>query len=89
VNIQLPENRRETPEERKDTDVSVDRRREYEISACIVRVMKARKTAKHNDLIVEVVEQLKKRFIPEPAKIKSCIESLIEKDYMERAAGVM
>ena len=44
----------------------------------------ARKTMMHNNLIAEVTKQLSARFKPTPAHIKKRIESLIERDYMER-----
>lgn len=49
-----------------------------------VRVFQARKTLQHNDLIAEVTRQLNMRFMPNPAFIKKRIESLIEREYLER-----
>ena len=46
--------------------------------ACIVRIMKARKTLSHNELVAEVVRQLMTRFTPSPAIIKKRIEGLID-----------
>ena len=46
--------------------------------------MKTRKSLAYNDLVIEVVSQLKQKFIPEPKMIKMRIEGLIEKDYIER-----
>lgn len=46
--------------------------------ACIVRIMKARKTLSHNELVAEVVRQLMTRFTPTPAIIKKRIEGLID-----------
>jgi cullin-4 len=46
--------------------------------------MKARKTILHQQLIPQVVEQLK---VPaQPTDVKKRIESLIEREYMERDA---
>ena len=53
--------------------------------ACIVRVMKSRKTLKHQDLISEVLQQLH-YFKPKTASLKKAIESLIDRDYLERDA---
>ena len=52
--------------------------------ACIVRVMKDRRTLNHQDLVNEVVKQLAPRFQPRPAMIKIAIERSIEKEYIER-----
>jgi hypothetical protein len=54
------------------------------VEAALVRVMKARKTLEHNNLIAEVVKQLTGRFAVEPAFIKKRIESLIEREYLKR-----
>lgn len=47
--------------------------------------MKARKTMEHNNLIAEVTKQLSARFVPNPIIIKKRIESLIEREYLERS----
>jgi cullin 3 len=70
--------------ERDATRVKVESDRRYQIEACVVRVMKARRKMQHNDLIVEVVEQLQQRFTPAPAVLKKRIEHLIEREYLSR-----
>ena len=47
--------------------------------------MKARKSMQHAQLIVEVTKQLQARFRPNPLVIKKRIESLIEREYLERS----
>lgn len=59
--------------------------RKYQTEAAIVRIMKARKTMPHAELIAEVVRQLSSRFIPNIALVKQQIESLIEREYLERS----
>lgn len=51
--------------------------------ATIVRIMKARKTLDHAQLVGEVLHQIH-LFTPEPKQIKACIEGLISRDYLER-----
>lgn len=73
---------KETKDERDKTVEAVSRDRLYLIDAVLVRIMKARKTILHQQLIPQVMEQVK---VPaQPADIKKRIESLIEREYMER-----
>jgi len=73
---------KETSEERKKTHAAVSKDRLYFIDAAVVRIMKARKTIDHRGLIGEVMAQLK--FPVTAADIKKRVESLIEREYMER-----
>jgi cullin 3 len=63
----------------------VEEDRRHLVEASIVRIMKARKTMAHNDLISEVMKQLSVRFAPSPGFIKKRVESLIEREYLERS----
>jgi len=64
----------------------VEEDRRHLVEASIVRIMKSRRTAHHNDLIAEVTRQLSVRFVPSPPFIKQRIESLIEREYLERSS---
>jgi cullin 3 len=75
----------ESETERTATTQKVEEDRRFEIEACIVRIMKSRKKIKHNQLIAELVEQVSSRFHPNLSVIKNRIETLIDRDYMERA----
>lgn len=74
----------ESKEERKKTVDKNDETRRHACSACIVRIMKQRKQLSHNELMREVIEQLAARFRPDIPIIKSQIEDLINKEYLER-----
>ncbi|XP_019616401.1 PREDICTED: cullin-4A-like isoform X2 [Branchiostoma belcheri] len=73
---------KETQEENVNTTERVFQDRQYQIDAAIVRIMKTRKTLTHTLLVSELYNQLK--FPVKPADLKKRIESLIDRDYMER-----
>lgn len=73
---------KETQEENINTTERVFQDRQYQIDAAIVRIMKTRKTLSHTLLVSELYNQLK--FPVKPTDLKKRIESLIERDYMER-----
>lgn len=77
-------NRAETDKEKRETSEMVDKDRAHQIEAAVVRTMKQRKKLGHQELLLEVIKQLSNRFQPDPSAIKKRIESLIERDYLER-----
>ncbi|RXK41513.1 Cullin 1 [Tremella mesenterica] len=70
------------------TDVlhQVDEDRKFVYQATIVRLMKARKTMKHQALIQEVTSLISTKFTPKVPEIKKAIDHLIDKEYLERSA---
>ncbi|KAK6797191.1 hypothetical protein RDI58_004893 [Solanum bulbocastanum] len=73
---------KETVEENTNTTERVFQDRQYQVDAAIVRIMKTRKVLSHTLLITELFQQLK--FPVKPADLKKRIESLIEREYLER-----
>lgn len=62
----------------------VDEDRKHMVEATIVKVMKTRRRLDHNSLVAETSKILSQKFSPDPVMIKKRMESLIERDYMER-----
>ncbi|CAI2167115.1 6046_t:CDS:10 [Funneliformis geosporum] len=73
---------KETLEENQETNERVFLDRQYQVDAALVRIMKMRKTLSHNELISELLSQLK--FKAQVSDIKKRVESLIEREYLER-----
>lgn len=67
----------------KNDDKEIRQERQNIIDAVIVRIMKARKTDKHNSLMEDVIRQIT-IFMAQPQMIKQRIESLIEREYLKR-----
>mmetsp|Transcript_38672 Transcript_38672/g.99291 ORF Transcript_38672/g.99291 Transcript_38672/m.99291 type:complete len:465 (-) Transcript_38672:259-1653(-) len=82
--IALVTAKKESAEEVAQTKKNVEEDRKPQIEAAIVRVMKSRKTLDHNSLIAEVASLMSDRFTAVPSFIKARIESLIEREYLER-----
>jgi cullin 1 len=61
--------------------------RKFAVQAAIVRVMKSRRTYGHQQLVADVVAQLAQRiFTPTVQDVKRSIDTLIDKEFLERAA---
>ncbi|KAK8644318.1 hypothetical protein V6N13_123628 [Hibiscus sabdariffa] len=78
---------RESEPENQETRQRVEEDRKPQIEAAIVRIMKARRVLDHNNIVAEVTKQLQSRFLPNPVVIKKRIESLIEREFLERDKG--
>ncbi|KAK9764784.1 hypothetical protein K7432_007437 [Basidiobolus ranarum] len=70
-------------EENTHTTERVFQDRQYQVDAAIVRVMKTRKQLNHTLLMNELFEQL--RFPVKATDLKKRIESLIDREYLERS----
>jgi len=82
ININAAVQVKETKQEQKKTQENVFKDRQYQVDAAIVRIMKTRKSLSHNLLISELYNQLK--FPVKASDLKKRIESLIEREYIER-----
>ncbi|OVA13346.1 Cullin [Macleaya cordata] len=75
---------KESEPEKQETRQRVEEDRKPQIEAAIVRIMKSRRVLEHNNIVAEVTKQLQSRFLPNPVVIKKRIESLIEREFLER-----
>lgn len=71
-------------DERRKVVEDVDKDRRYAIDAAIVRTMKSRKKLHHQQLVLEVNQQLQRMFKPDLKQIKRRIDDLISREYLER-----
>ncbi|CAN6603230.1 cell division control protein 53 [Trichomonascus vanleenenianus] len=86
INLNLPL-KSEQKQETEQTQKNIEDDRKMFLQAVIVRVMKARKELRSVQLIQETIEQSKKRFSPKISEIKKSIDSLVDKEYLERVDG--
>ncbi|KAG8824973.1 hypothetical protein FRC19_000658 [Serendipita sp. 401] len=77
----------DTVEEIQQAVKVIDQHRDASLEAAIVRVMKAAKTMKHQQLVNETIDAVSKHFRPDVNAIKSRIESLIEREFIARKDG--
>lgn len=75
---------KETADDSRKTNETVMQDRQHQIDAAIVRIMKTRKMLSHKLLMSELMTQL--RFPVTAVDLKKRVESLIEREYMERAS---
>jgi cullin 3 len=84
VGVVSPGNKVEGDRERKETEKKNNDTRHFQIEAALVRIMKQRKELSHAQLLGETINVLSSQFKPDVNMIKKCIESLIEREYLER-----
>jgi len=85
VKIKLPPAQtREAPDEGKAVITRVEDERKHIADCAIVRIMKSRRVLGHQELIAELIRQLRERFHPQPAFLKQRIEDLISREYLRR-----
>jgi hypothetical protein len=65
----IPKRPKQSDEDKKEDDVQVTQERKHVLDAVIVRIMKARKTLRHQELISESMRQVT-QFKPQPPMIK-------------------
>ncbi|KAJ2551349.1 ubiquitin ligase (cullin) of SCF [Coemansia sp. RSA 1933] len=78
--IKKPEQKREAAETMRSVDID----RTVNIQAAIVRIMKARKTLGHRQLVEDTISQIR-LFQAQVDDIKKAIDQLIEREYIERS----
>ncbi len=49
-----------------------------------MRIMKSRRKMTYQQLALETVRQLQARFAPKDTDLKSCVDLLIDKEFLER-----
>lgn len=75
---------RETAQASTDAPKDLFNERKHSVDACIVRIMKARRSVSFTELQSEAIKQLSCRFMPDTKLVKARVEYLIEQDYIER-----
>ncbi|KAJ3485804.1 hypothetical protein NLI96_g4680 [Meripilus lineatus] len=76
---------KETPEESKKTQSLIESDRKHVLDAAIVRIMKARKEMKNEDLKTATIDAVKNHFVPDVEMIKQRIGELVDQEYIKRS----
>jgi cullin 3 len=84
VGVVTAGNKVENDKERKETEKKNNDSRGFVVEAAVVRIMKQRKEFAHSALVAETLTQLSAQFRPDVGMVKRKIESLIEREYLER-----
>jgi len=75
---------KETVEETRRTQISIEGDRKYTLDAAIVRIMKSRKELPYEKLIAATIDAIKSHFTPEVGDIKHRVDGLVEQEYLRR-----
>lgn len=85
INLEVVGEKMEARGQDEVVDKSLVDERKHFLEAAIVKVMKMRRSIEHKELIGEVVKLTAGRFEPDIKMIKSRIETLIQREYIERS----
>ena len=83
VKIPMASSKHEEEESKRTAKAHNGQSRMY-FETKIVRIMKTNKSLMHNDLMARVMAEAKGWYKVQPQQIKTIIEGLISKEYMER-----
>ncbi|EPY52724.1 Cullin 4 [Schizosaccharomyces cryophilus OY26] len=72
-------------QESEEVQEQVVQDRQFELQATVVRIMKQKERLRHDQLVHMTIESSKDRGVPPVSDVKSTIEKLINKEYLERA----
>lgn len=80
----IDQNNGEDISENEKVEREITAERQIFLEACIVRIMKAKRQLPHISLVNECMAQAHQRFLAKIPMIKKAIDSLIQKEYLER-----
>lgn len=72
-------------QQQQSVQQKVDDDRRHQIDSAIVRIMKSRKSLDHQALMAETCRLLSHLFVPTAKQVKSRIDTLLERDFIERS----